>query len=60
MMGYHKLPEETAAYFTDDGWLKTGDIGYFDVDDYLVFGERKKQILVLSTGNKDLLEYIFS
>ncbi|OPL10735.1 MAG: hypothetical protein AVO34_09980 [Firmicutes bacterium ML8_F2] len=50
MMGYYKLPEETAAYFTDDGWLKTGDIGYFDEDDYLVFGERKKHILVLSTG----------
>ena len=50
MMGYYKLPEETAAYFTDDGWLKTGDIGYFDEDDYLVFGGRKKHILVLSTG----------
>ncbi len=50
MMGYYKLPEETKAYFTEDGWLKTGDIGCFDDDDYLVFGERKKHILVLSTG----------
>ncbi len=50
MMGYYKLPDETKAYFTEDGWLKTGDIGYFDKDDYLVFGERKKHILVLSTG----------
>lgn len=50
MMGYYKMPEETKAYFTADGWLKTGDIGYFDKDDYLVFGERKKHILVLSTG----------
>ncbi len=50
MMGYYKLPDETKEYFTDDGWLKTGDIGYFDDDDYLVFKERKKHILVLSTG----------
>lgn len=50
MMGYYKLPEETKAYFTEDGWLKTGDIGYFDDDNYLVFGERKKHIIVLSTG----------
>lgn len=50
MMGYYKMPEETKAYFTKDGWLKTGDIGRFDEDGYLVFTERKKHILVLSTG----------
>ena len=50
MHGYYKLPEETKEAFTEDGWLKTGDIGYFDEDDYLVFKERKKHILVLSTG----------
>ncbi len=50
MMGYYKLPEETKEYFTEDGWLKTGDIGAFDEDGYLVFKERKKHILVLSTG----------
>jgi long-chain acyl-CoA synthetase len=50
MMGYYKLPEETAACFTEDGWLKTGDVGEFDADGYLVFKERKKHILVLSTG----------
>lgn len=50
MMGYYKLPDETKAYFTEDGWLKTGDIGYFDDDNYLVFKERKKHIIVLSTG----------
>ena len=50
MMGYYKMPEETKAYFTEDGWLKTGDIGRFDEDGYLIFTERKKHILVLSTG----------
>ncbi|MCL0079899.1 long-chain fatty acid--CoA ligase [Dehalococcoidia bacterium] len=50
MQGYYKLPEETRQSFTKDGWLKTGDIGYFDEDNYLVFKERKKHLLVLSTG----------
>lgn len=50
MMGYYKLPEETKESFTEDGWLKTGDIGEFDEDNYLIFRERKKHILVLSTG----------
>ncbi len=50
MQGYYKLPEETKASFTEDGWLKTGDIGFFDEDGYLTFKERKKHILVLSTG----------
>lgn len=50
MQGYYKLPEETKASFTEDGWLKTGDIGMFDKDGYLTFKERKKHILVLSTG----------
>ena len=50
MQGYYKLPEESADSFTDDGWLKTGDIGSFDSEGYLTFRERKKHILVLSTG----------
>ena len=50
MQGYYKNPEETRDAFTEDGWLKTGDIGFFDKDNYLVFKERKKHLLVLSTG----------
>ncbi|MFC4406823.1 AMP-dependent synthetase/ligase [Haloarchaeobius iranensis] len=48
--GYWNKPEETDATFTEDGFFKTGDIVHKRPDDYLVFRERSKQILVLSTG----------
>ncbi|MFP8957752.1 AMP-dependent synthetase/ligase [Natrialbaceae archaeon A-CW3] len=51
--GYWNKPEKTAeAFFEDeDGrWFRTGDIVTIRPDGYLVFHERSKQILVLSTG----------
>ncbi|WP_440988520.1 AMP-dependent synthetase/ligase [Haloarchaeobius baliensis] len=48
--GYWNKPEETEAAFTEEGWFRTGDIVQRRPDDYLVFRERAKQILVLSTG----------
>ncbi|MFB6284340.1 MAG: long-chain fatty acid--CoA ligase [Halobacteria archaeon] len=48
--GYWKKPEKTREVFTGDGWFKTGDIVEITDDGYLVFHERAKQILVLSTG----------
>ena len=53
--GYWNKPEATASAFTDaedggDDWFRTGDIVTERPDDYLVFRERAKQILVLSTG----------
>ncbi len=51
MLGYYKMPEETAAAFTDDGYLKTGDLGKFSEDgEHLYITGRKKNLIILSNG----------
>lgn len=49
MMGYYHNPEETAKTLTEDGWLKTGDLGY-QKDGYLYLTGRKKNLIILSNG----------
>ena len=49
MMGYYKNPEETAKTLTDDGWLKTGDLGYIN-DGYLYITGRRKNLIILENG----------
>src|SRR5699024_11146354 len=49
MQGYYNNPEATEADFDGD-WYKTGDIGELDEEGYLKIIDRKKRILVLSTG----------
>jgi fatty-acyl-CoA synthase len=41
--GYYKKPEETAAAFTPDGWLRTGDVGRVSADDYVTLTGRIKE-----------------
>lgn len=48
--GYWQEPEATAAAFTEDGWLKTGDLGILDEDGYLTITGREKDILVTAGG----------
>lgn len=50
MQGYYKNEKETKASFTEDGWLKTGDIGLFTKDNYLKITDRKKELLKTSGG----------
>jgi long-chain acyl-CoA synthetase len=46
MAGYYKRPEETKKAFTEDGWLKTGDLGFLDQDGYLTLVDRKKDLII--------------
>ena len=48
---YWKAPEATAALFTADGYVRTGDIGYVDEDDYLFIVDRKKDIIIRGGEN---------
>ncbi|MBR4859050.1 MAG: AMP-binding protein [Clostridia bacterium] len=50
MTGYYKMPEETKEMFTDDGWLRTGDIGYVTDDRQLFITGRVKNLIILSSG----------
>ncbi len=53
MLGYRNLPEKTAETFTEDGWMRTGDIGVFDEEGYLRIVDRKKE-LIISAGGKNM------
>ncbi len=50
MQGYRNLPEKTAEVFTEDGYLRTGDIGVFDEDGYLTIVDRKKELIISAAG----------
>ncbi len=52
MKGYWNRPQATREAFTEDGWLKTGDVGEFDSEGFLRIVGRIKEIIVTSTGEK--------
>ena len=49
--GYWNRPDETSLIFTGDGYLKTGDMGYFDEKGYIFIVDRKKDMILVSGFN---------
>src|SRR5262249_38479486 len=59
--GYWRRPEKTAEEFTEDGFLKTGDLGKFDAEGYLAIGGRSKDVVISGGFNiypKEIEDYI--
>ena len=50
MLGYYKNEEATRHTFTDDGWLKTGDLGLLDKDDFVYIKGRDKNMILGPSG----------
>jgi long-chain acyl-CoA synthetase len=48
--GYWGMPEETSQLFTEDHYLRMGDIGAWTAEGYLMIVDRKKEMILTSTG----------
>jgi len=56
--GYYEKPELTAESFTEDGYFKTGDLGYLDSEGYLYLTGRAKNVIVTEGGKNVFPEEI--
>ena len=50
MRGYRKDPQRTAETVDHDGWVHTGDIGVIDADGFVSIVDRKKELIINSSG----------
>jgi long-chain acyl-CoA synthetase len=57
MLGYYKNEKATKDAF-EDGWFKSGDIGYFDEDGFLHINGRKKNVIISKSGKNVFPEEI--
>jgi acyl-CoA synthetase (AMP-forming)/AMP-acid ligase II len=51
MVGYYNQPEENKKAFTDDGYMRTGDVGIMDERGYTKIVDRKKDMIIVSGFN---------
>ncbi|WP_315837505.1 long-chain fatty acid--CoA ligase [Bradyrhizobium prioriisuperbiae] len=51
MKGYWKKPDATAAIMTEDGFMRTGDVGYMDTDGYIYIVDRTKDMILCAGFN---------
>lgn len=58
MLGYYGDEEATSAVFAEDGFFRTGDVGYLDHDGYLFITGREKSVIVLENGKNVFPEEI--
>lgn len=58
MKGYYKNPEATKEAFTEDGWLKTGDLGRLNENGFLFITGRCKNLILLDNGENVSAEFI--
>jgi acyl-CoA synthetase (AMP-forming)/AMP-acid ligase II len=56
MEGYYRDPEATAAMFTADGWLRSGDLGSLDAEGFLTYRGRLKEMLKVGGENVAIAE----
>lgn len=49
MQGYYNMPKETEETL-EDGWLKTGDLGYVDEEGFVFLTGRKKNLIITPNG----------
>ncbi|MDR3268503.1 MAG: AMP-binding protein [Tannerella sp.] len=60
MLGYYKNPAATADIMTEDGWMRTGDLGTIDKDGFLFIRGRSKTMILSSNGQNIYPEEIES
>ncbi len=58
MLGYYRNPEATAEALDEEGWLHSGDAGYFDEDGHLIVIDRAKDVMTLHDGTKFSPQFI--